>query len=231
VSEAAPPAPRAAHPLHRRLAVSHGAVALVIADVATLGFVTLGFEMVASRILTPLFGSGIYTWATIISIVVAGLMAGYFLGGVVADRWPSFGVAAAIKLVAGVYLLLVWWLALGSLEVMIEDVESDITALFISGFIVCFPPLLVLGMYAPLSVRLLLKEPGDAGRISGGLFAISSLGNIVGILVTTFWLIPSIGSRAITMSFAVFLLASALVSLAAASRAKSAADSHGKSSS
>ena len=68
--------------LHRRLAVGAGAAALVVADVATLGFITLGFEMVASRILTPLFGSGIYTWATIISIVVAGLMAGYFLGGI-----------------------------------------------------------------------------------------------------------------------------------------------------
>ena len=50
--------------------------------------------MVASRILTPLFGSGIYTWATIISIVVAGLMAGYFLGGILADRFPNFGFAA-----------------------------------------------------------------------------------------------------------------------------------------
>ena len=50
-------------PLHRRLSVSVGAALLVVIDVATLGFVTLGFEMVASRILTPLFGSGIYTWA------------------------------------------------------------------------------------------------------------------------------------------------------------------------
>src|SRR4029079_16233645 len=123
-----------------------------------------------------------------------------------------FAVAAVIKLVAGLYLLLVWWLALGSLETMIEGVESDITALFISGFIVCFPPLFVLGMYAPLSVSLLLREPGDAGKISGGLFAISSLGNIVGILVTTFWRIPSVGSRAITLGFATFLLASAIVS-------------------
>jgi hypothetical protein len=46
-------------PLARRLAVGPGAAAFIVADVATLGFVTLGFEMVASRILTPLFGSGI----------------------------------------------------------------------------------------------------------------------------------------------------------------------------
>jgi hypothetical protein len=141
------PAIDSAPPLASRLAVGPGAAAFVVIDVATLGFVTLGFEMVASRILTPLFGSGMYTWATIISIVVAGLMAGYFLGGIVADRRPSFAVAAAIKLVAALYLFLVWWLSAGTLETMLDSVESDITALFISGFIVCFPPLLVLGIY------------------------------------------------------------------------------------
>ncbi len=202
-----------------RLAVSPGAAAFIIADVATLGFVTLGFEMVASRILTPLFGSGIYTWATIISIVVAGLMAGYFLGGIAADRWPGFRLAALIKIVAGLYLAFVWWTGRDGLEGAISGIESDIAALFVSGFFVCFPPLLVLGMYSPLSVRLLLKEPSDAGKISGGLFAISSLGNILGILVTTFFLIPSIGTRAITAGFAAFLLLSALVSLLAAARA------------
>jgi hypothetical protein len=202
-------------PLYRRLAVGAGAATLVIIDVVTLGFVTLGFEMVASRILTPLFGSGIYTWATIISIVVGGLMAGYFLGGIVADRHPSFAVAAAIKFITAAYLFLVYWMTAGALEGLINMIDGEITALFVSGFVICFPPLLVLGMYSPLSVRLILREPTDAGKISGGLFAISSLGNIVGILVTTFSLIPAIGTRAITLGFAAFLIISGVGSVAA----------------
>ncbi len=209
-----PTAPAA--PLHRRLAVGIGPAVLVVTDVVTLGFVTLGFEMVASRILTPLFGSGIYTWATIISIVVAGLMAGYFLGGIVADRMPGFGLAAAIKFVAAAYLLAVFVLTAGGLETIIDAVDGEIAALFVSGFIVCFPPLVVLGMYAPLSVRLLLGDPTDAGKISGGLFAISSFGNITGILVTTFFLIPSMGTRTITIGFAIYLIASGVVSVVAA---------------
>jgi hypothetical protein len=209
------PAVPARPPLHRRLAVGTAAASLVVADVATLGFVTLGFEMVASRILTPLFGSDIYTWATIISIVVGGLMAGYFLGGVVADRWGSFLVAAAIKLASAAYLAFIYLIANTGLESFIANISDDTAALFISGAIVCFPPLLVLGMYSPLSVRLLLRDPDDAGKISGGLFAISSLGNIVGIIVTTFFFIPTIGTRAITGGFAVFLLVSGLVSVSA----------------
>ena len=103
----------------------------------------------------------------------------------------------------------------GGLENLIDRVPGDIAALFVGGLAVCFPPLVVLGMYSPLSVRLLLRNPQDAGKISGGLFAISSFGNIVGIIVTTFVLIPSIGTRAITGGFAAFLIVSGLVSIAA----------------
>ena len=200
--------------LDRRLAIGRGAALVVVADVATLGFIPLGFEMVASRILTPLFGGSIYTWATIISIVVAGLMAGYFIGGVFADRHPSFAFAALIKLAAAAYLFLVFFLSNGGLEALINRIPGEIAALFTSGVVVCFPPLVILGMYAPLSVRLILREPTDAGKIAGGLFAISSLGNIVGIIVTTFLLIPTIGTRAITLGFATFLVLSGLASVA-----------------
>src|SRR5690606_35160666 len=108
VREMEMPTADARAPLYLRLAVGPALAGLVIIDVATLGFVTLGFEMAASRILTPLFGSGIYTWATIISIVIAGLMAGYFLGGFIADRFPTFTFAVAIKLIGALYLLFVW---------------------------------------------------------------------------------------------------------------------------
>lgn len=201
--------------LSRRLAVGPGAAALVVVDVATLGFITLGFEMIASRILTPLFGGDIYTWATIISIVVAGLMAGYFIGGMAADRFPTFAFAAGIKLVAAAYIVFVWTLTGGGLEAFLSGIADDTAARFVGGTIVCFPPLVILGMYSPLAVRLLLRDSRDAGTISGGLFAISSAGNIAGTLVTTFVLIPSVGTRAITGGFAAFLVLSGLVSLAA----------------
>jgi len=201
-------------PFHRRLAVGPALAVLVVFDVATLGFVTLGFEMVASRILTPLFGGDIYTWATIISVVIAGLMAGYFLGGFIADRFPTFTFAVIIKWLGAAYLMFIFAMAAGGLERMIDTIAGERLALFVSGWVVCFPPLLVLGMFSPLSVRLLLNDARDAGKIAGGLFAVSSLGNIVGIVVTTFVLIPSIGTRAITLGFAVFLVVSGSVSVA-----------------
>ncbi|MCS7192521.1 MAG: fused MFS/spermidine synthase, partial [Armatimonadetes bacterium] len=42
-----------------------------------------------ARILTPHFGSGAITWASVISVFLAGLSIGYFLGGTIADKFPT----------------------------------------------------------------------------------------------------------------------------------------------
>ncbi|MGE0613941.1 MAG: hypothetical protein AB7O70_16500, partial [Hyphomicrobiales bacterium] len=48
-----------------------------------------------------------------------------------------------------------------------------------------------------------------SGRVSGMVFAISTAGNIVGTLGTSFYLIPVIGIRFLTEILAVALLVSA----------------------
>ena len=53
------------------------------------GAIVMSFEMLGSRYLNPYFGSGIYTWASLISTVLAALCVGYFIGGIAADRYPS----------------------------------------------------------------------------------------------------------------------------------------------
>ena len=57
-----------------------------------VGTIVMSFEMLGSRYLNPYFGSGIYTWAALISTVLAALCIGYFLGGWLADRTPSLTV-------------------------------------------------------------------------------------------------------------------------------------------
>ncbi len=81
--------------------------AVVYACAALLGAALMGFEMVASRLLTPYFGSGIITWAALISAVLLAIMLGYLIGGALVDRFPTFGLAAAFSGLAGVWLVLV----------------------------------------------------------------------------------------------------------------------------
>src|ERR1044072_8967656 len=53
------------------------------------GAVLLGVEIAASRVLAPTFGSSLYVWGALIGVVLTGLAIGYWLGGTLADRWPT----------------------------------------------------------------------------------------------------------------------------------------------
>ena len=77
-------------PIPRADGSSATMAAVVIYVVAFVtGAIVMSFEMLGSRYLNPYFGSGIYTWASLISTVLAALTLGYFIGGWLADRTPS----------------------------------------------------------------------------------------------------------------------------------------------
>src|SRR5215211_2658351 len=92
--------------LASRTAPSHGTVsAIVIYMVAFVtGAIVMGFEMLGSRYLNPYFGSGIYTWAALISTVLAALTEGHLGGGCLADRTASPPVLAITVLAASAYI-------------------------------------------------------------------------------------------------------------------------------
>src|SRR5215207_8543428 len=70
-----------------------------------VGAIVMSFEMLGSRYLNPYFGSGIYTWASLISTVLAALCVGYLIGGVAADRYPSVSVLGGTVLIGSAYIL------------------------------------------------------------------------------------------------------------------------------
>src|SRR6202030_442482 len=79
--------------------------AVIYAAAFATGAIVMSFEMLGSRYLNPYFGSGIYTWAALISTVLAALTAGYFLGGFIGDRTVSATVLGAVISSASIYLL------------------------------------------------------------------------------------------------------------------------------
>ena len=85
--------------------VSATAAAVIYAVAFVTGAIVMSFEMLGSRYLNPYFGSGIYTWAALISTVLIALTAGYFLGGALADRTPSPAVLALTVIIGSLYLL------------------------------------------------------------------------------------------------------------------------------
>jgi spermidine synthase len=176
------------------------AAALIYAVAFVSGAIVMSFEMLGSRYLNPYFGSGIYTWASLISTVLIALTAGYFLGGTLADRTASPVVLALTVIAGSVYLVALPSFAQAILEWVLAGIDDIRAGSLISALALMFVPVALLGMYSPFAIRLLLRSAQRSGRVSGAVYGVSTAGSIVGTLGTTFFLIPSIGSRAITIT-------------------------------
>lgn len=193
-----------------------------------LGFVLMGFEMLSSRYLNPYFGSGIYTWAAIISVTLFSLMMGYFIGGWLVDRRPTAGLLGILVLLAAIWMAAIPFAvdpanAAAYLGIETPDMLLGVGATFGYGpvgiafgvttasFVLIFVPLTLIACFSPFAVRLLLVTTRASGRQTGAVYGISTFGNILGTLFTTFLLIPAIGSSAITWLFAAVTAVMALV--------------------
>ena len=164
------------------------------------GAIVMGFEMLGSRYLAPSFGAGIYTWAALISTVLAALCAGYFVGGYAADRYPSPIVLAASVAIGSVYLLLLPLFSEQVLQFFAWQIDDIRWGSLAAAMAIMLFPVTFLGMYSPFAIRLLMQSKQNAGSVSGTVYGISTAGSILGTLATTFFLIPLIGTRAITFT-------------------------------
>lgn len=183
---------------------------LIYLNAFVTGAIIMSFEMLGSRYLNPYFGSGIYTWAALIATVLIALMVGYFIGGWLADRRPSHRVLALLIVASSVYLGLVPLAADPILAAIFDSIESVRTGSLAAALALLFVPLTLLGVYSPFAIRLTLRDTTRSGSVAGRIYGVSTFGSVFGTLLTTFYLIPSLGSRSITYLLAALTLASGL---------------------
>lgn len=170
-----------------------------------VGGVLMGFEMLGSRYLFPYFGGGIGTWASLISTVLCALAIGYFAGSAMIARHPSQRTIAVFILIAAGYLACVPATADGVMEKILSGLGDGPAATLTASTALLLVPLSLLGTFSPIAVSILTRSAEEAGRVAGLVYGVSTIGNVVGTLLTTFTLIPTIGSRAITYIFALTL--------------------------
>ena len=126
----------------------HPSAAAVIYLVAFVtGAIVMSFEMLGSRYLNPYFGSGIYTWAALISTVLLALTVGYFLGGYLADRTASPTVLAVTVMIGSVYLLALPSFAQAILEFVLAGIDDIRAGSLLSSIAIMLFPVTFLGMY------------------------------------------------------------------------------------
>jgi len=167
-------------------------------------FCTLVLELVAGRLMAPRVGVNLYTWTSVIGVILAGISLGNYVGGRLADRRASRGLLAAMFVLSAAaslsVLLTVQFIgAPGGRLPVIAGVLLAFTAVFLL-------PAAVLGTISPIVVKLTLTNLDQTGSVVGRLYAAGALGSIVGTFATGFFLISQFGTRAIVLGVAGVLL-------------------------
>ncbi|HSK15704.1 MAG TPA: fused MFS/spermidine synthase [Gaiellaceae bacterium] len=180
------------------------------------GVGTLATEIAAARLLAPYFGSSTIVWANIIGLILLYLSIGYWLGGKVADRYPDPGVLGRMMLVAALAIAATPFVARPILDLALRGLDAVSVGAVVGSFFAALGlfaiPITLLGAVAPFAIRLALVDVHEAGAVAGRLYAISTVGSIVGTFLSAIVTIPLLGTqRTMLGSAALILLAAALL--------------------
>jgi len=168
--------------------------------------ILLVLEIVAGRLIAPYVGVSLYSWTSIIGVILAGLSLGNWLGGRWADRGGSeLGVGIVLLLAAVFSIASLLFLSL--IAPLLQQSQLDlISASFIYVLCMFFVPAVLLGIPTPLLTTLALHLDSRTGHIVGRMHALAALGSILGTFVTGYWLIQYFGTRVVIIGCAVVLV-------------------------
>jgi spermidine synthase len=183
--------------------------------VFVVGTASLGAEIAAARLMAPYFGASTIVWANTIGVVLVALSIGYWLGGKLGDRYPRRRELCLVVLAAGALLTAVPFAARPFFEVSTEALDQISAGAFVGSlvgvlFLIAIPVVL-LGTCSPWAIRLVVPDVEHSGRTAGRLYAISTVGSLLGTMLAALVLIPFIGTQ---RTFLAFALAIALVAAA-----------------
>ncbi len=172
-------------------------------------FCTLVIELVAGRIMAPYVGVSLYTWTSIIGVVLAGISIGAYLGGRIADRYPRSSTLGWLLFFSGLGAF-----SISPLTNLVGGAPfqtSLMSRILLITAIVFFVPSCLLGMISPVVVKLTLNNLEKTGNVVGKIYAFSTLGSILGTFATGFFLISWIGTRSILLTMGIILIVSGLI--------------------
>ena len=194
-------------------------VGLVIANTTVFvsSYCIMVIELVAGRLIAQYLGSSLYTWTSIIGVVLAGIAFGNYVGGRLADRFapdrPSAKrVLAILFLIAGAASAgLSWYNNMAGELGILWTLESWPLRVALHIALVFFTPCMILGMISPVVAKMALDLGRETGRTIGSVYAWGVVGSIVGTFVTGYYYVAVFSTTTIVLGVAFVLLAVAVL--------------------
>ena len=188
------------------------------------GMTTMAVEMAASRLLGPYFGDSILVWANLIGLILIYLTVGAYLGGRWADQNPRPATLYTMTSVAAFLVGLIPFVATPILRLAQRAFARSVVSMaamdgvqiggsFVAVLILLAPPVLLLGCVSPFAIRLGTKQIRSAGSSAGRIYAVSTVGSILGTFLPVLVTIPALGTARTFLLFSFLLLAVSLLGL------------------
>jgi len=183
--------------------LDQGLRAFVLTAAVVAGFAFLLMEIVWYRMLSPLLGGSTYTFGVILAVALAGGGLGGWLYALEARRAVAFGAGrlAVISALEGLCCIIPFALgdriALLAIRLQPTSVDSFFALMLIwvlLATIVVFPMALVSGYQFPLFIGLVGARAENVGAQVGRVYALNTIGAIVGSLAGGFGILPGLGA-------------------------------------
>jgi len=176
-----------------------------------VGLIILTFELTAARIVAPYLGSTVYTWTSIIGVILAALAVGYSVGGIIADKRKNRNDIVVLLVAAATTISLVNITKEQILRVISEvsmplQLQSLIASLLLFAI-----PTIFLGAVIPYLVKLNIKDLASTGRKVAHIDAASTVGSLVGTFLTGYVLFGYIGTRNLLLLCSVVLILTSFI--------------------
>ena len=176
------------------------------------GAVVMALELVGSRVVAPYIGTSIYVWTSLIGVILASLSFGYYWGGRLADKKPDYRTFSFLILAAAILTGIIGIIKNPVLDAVSRAITDIRISAVVAATILFAPASVLLGTISPYAIRLRMENLEHSGATVGKLYAISTVGSIIGTFAAGFFLISFLGSRNILIVlslilFAVFFLA------------------------
>lgn len=152
-------------------------------------------ELIASRLLTPYFGSSNLVWTSVIGIILFSSSMGNFIGGKLADKNNIKKNLKIIILCTGISILVIPIIQKNVLSQVSTIISSLKIGAIIATMLLFFIPSMLIGLISPIVLKLKVNNVENVGKVSGKISAIATIGSLVGTFVGGFYLVPMIGSK------------------------------------
>ncbi|MHC4187717.1 MAG: fused MFS/spermidine synthase, partial [Planctomycetota bacterium] len=169
------------------------------------GLISIGFEMLWMRSISIPIGGYTYVFSAVLTVYLLGNIIGAAIGSWLSKRLerPAVGFGLSLSCLGFFGILYIPWFSQCFLKIIPYYIKGwfDTPTLFtaviplLSSFLLFLIPTIMMGIGFPLALQAWANIKHKIGQATGFVYGINTIGAVLGGLITTFLLIPLLGTH------------------------------------